>query len=630
MEQIRSRKNQYILHLRALARDKDVRRDAGEYVCDGEKLLREALQFGAEVTSVLWRDAAAFPLPDGAAQYTADAELVAYASPLMHSPGPVFTVRLPEMRLPQPLRHVIVLEGVQDPGNVGTVIRTANALGMDAVVLTGACARSLQPQDRARCDGRALPPAGADVHDGRAAQLLHARGLKLYGAALTDAAQDLRCVPLSPAAVAIGSEGRGLSAQLLAQCDGDHHPHAAGGGVAQCGGGRGGRHVGDRPHRDVRRRANVAAAILGLAVHALWRAPKMKLALVEHFGTPRDVYFATEADYRVRVPLRPEELRLLLDKDLKDANRALAICDREHIRILTIQDAAYPQRLLQIYDPPLVLYVRGTLPQLDDRAAVAVVGTRSATPYGVRTARKFGFEIVRHGGIVLSGLTAGIDRSAAEGALHARRHLRGRVRYGDQPGFCGCIHAGGRALRRRCERVCAEYVRAALWLPAAQPHHVRSRGGDGRGRSTGEKRRAPVCRRCRHAGQGGLCRARQRGLPRLGRQQCAAQGRRPSGHVRVGCAERFSPHGFPHAAENIAPAPETQAPEPPPETGSGFAQVRRPVAEKRIDKPQPEAYIDLEAQLKSLTTEQLQIVAAIDAPGTQVDLIIEKTQLPGE
>ena len=193
MEQIRSRKNQYILHLRALARDKDVRRDAGEYVCDGEKLLREALQFGAEVTSVLWRDAAAFPLPDGAAQYTADAELVAYASPLMHSPGPVFTVRLPEMRLPQPLRHVIVLEGVQDPGNVGTVIRTANALGRQPVLT---CATD------------------------ELMQLLRANCLKLYGAALTDAAQDLRRVPLSPAAVAIGSEGRGLSAQLLAQCDG--------------------------------------------------------------------------------------------------------------------------------------------------------------------------------------------------------------------------------------------------------------------------------------------------------------------------------------------------------------------------------------------------------------------------
>ena len=147
--------------------------------------------------------------------------------------------------------------------------------------------------------------------------------------------------------------------------------------------------------------------------------PKVKLALVEHFGTPRDVYFATEADYRVRASLRPEELRLLLDKDLHEAERALAICDREDIRVLTIQDAAYPQRLLQIYDPPLVLYVRGTLPPLDDRAAVAVVGTRSATPYGMRTAHKLGSEIVRHGGIVLSGLTAGIDRSAAEGALDA-------------------------------------------------------------------------------------------------------------------------------------------------------------------------------------------------------------------
>ena len=274
MEQIRSRKNQYILHLRALARDKDVRRDAGEYVCDGEKLLREALQFGAEVTSVLWRDAAAFPLPDGAAQYTADAELVAYASPLMHSPGPVFTVRLPEMRLPQPLRHVIVLEGVQDPGNVGTVIRTANALGMDAVVLTGACADLYSPKTVRAAMGALFRQPVLTCATDELLQLLHARGLKLYGAALTDAAQDLRRVPLSPAAVAIGSEGRGLSAAARTVRRADHHPHAAGGGVAQCGGGRGGRHVGDRPHRDVRRRANVAAAILGLAVHALWRAPE--------------------------------------------------------------------------------------------------------------------------------------------------------------------------------------------------------------------------------------------------------------------------------------------------------------------------------------------------------------------
>lgn len=270
--------------------------------------------------------------------------------------------------------------------------------------------------------------------------------------------------------------------------------------------------------------------------------PKVKLALVEHFGTPRDVYFATEADYRVRVPLRPEELRMLQDKDLGDANRALAICDREHIRVLTIQDAVYPQRLLQIYDPPLVLYVRGTLPQIDDRAAVAVVGTRSATPYGMRTARKFGSEIVRHGGILLSGLTAGIDRSAAEGALHA-----GGI----------CVGVSGTAINLDFAGACTQET------------------------------------------------------------------------ARCGAVVSDFRRMFPGTLrENIAPEPDIATPEPPPETGSGFAQVRRPVAEKRIDKPQPEAYIDLEAQLKSLTTEQLQIVAAIDAPGTQVDLIIEKTQLP--
>ena len=214
MEQIRSRKNQYILHLRALAKDNDARRDAGEYVCDGEKLLHEALQSGAEVTSVLWRDAAAFPLPDGIVQYTADAELAAYASPLMHSPGPVFTVRIPVMRLPEPLRHVIVLEGVQDPGNVGTVIRT------DTVVLTGACADLYSPKTVRAAMGALFRQPVLTCTQDELVQLLNANGLKLYGAALTDTAQDLRRVPLSPAAVAIGSEGRGLSAQLLSQCDG--------------------------------------------------------------------------------------------------------------------------------------------------------------------------------------------------------------------------------------------------------------------------------------------------------------------------------------------------------------------------------------------------------------------------
>ena len=317
--------------------------------------------------------------------------------------------------------------------------------------------------------------------------------------------------------------------------------------------------------------------------------PKVKLALVEHFGTPRDVYFATEADYRVRVPLRPEELRLLQDKDLKDANRALAICDREHIRILTVQDAAYPQRLLQIYDPPLVLYVRGTLPQIDDRAAVAVVGTRSATPYGMRTARKFGSEIVRHGGILLSGLTAGIDRSAAEGALHA-----GGI----------CVGVSGTAINLDFAGTCTQEVaRCGAVVSEFAPNMSVTRFGFRlRNRITSGLAVATV-----------VVEAPEKSGALLFADDAVAQGREvfavpgnADSRASVGsnallkdgarpatCAwdvlsdfRRMFP-GTLH--ENIALESDAPVPEPPPETGSGFAQVRRPVAEKRIDKPQPEA-----------------------------------------
>ena len=220
METITSRKNPYIAHLRALGRDGAARRAGGEYVCDGVKLLREALQFDACVTSVLWNGAPALTLPDGVTQYSAPQDLVEYASPLVNSPGPVFTVKIPEAALPERLEHVIVLENVQDPGNVGTVLRTANALGMDAVVLTGACADLYSPKTVRATMGAIFrqPVIVCDLNQLRA--LLQTHALTLYGAALTDAARDLRTVSLDRAAVAIGSEGRGLSAELLQLCDG--------------------------------------------------------------------------------------------------------------------------------------------------------------------------------------------------------------------------------------------------------------------------------------------------------------------------------------------------------------------------------------------------------------------------
>ena len=153
--------------------------------------------------------------------YTAPKELVEYASPLKNAPGPVFTVKIPEQTVPEKLEKVIVLENVQDPGNVGTVIRTANALGMDAVILTGACASVFGAKTARASMGALFRQTVLELSLAELQALLKKNDLKLYGAALSDRAQDVRKVSLHHGAVAIGSEGHGLSGELLQICDGE-------------------------------------------------------------------------------------------------------------------------------------------------------------------------------------------------------------------------------------------------------------------------------------------------------------------------------------------------------------------------------------------------------------------------
>ena len=220
MEKLTARKNPVIQHLRRLASDSGYRNEQGEYVLDGVKLLREAMAFGGRVGCVLWPGEPEFPVP-GADIYTAPKDLVEYASPLKNSPGPVFTVAIPVQTVPETLEKVIVLENVQDPGNVGTVIRTANALGMDAVLLTGSCA-SLYGAKTARATmGALFRQCVLELSLEETLGLLGQNGLKLYGAALSDRAADVRDTDLTKCAVAVGSEGQGLSRELLDACDGE-------------------------------------------------------------------------------------------------------------------------------------------------------------------------------------------------------------------------------------------------------------------------------------------------------------------------------------------------------------------------------------------------------------------------
>ena len=221
IEAISSRKNQHIVRLRSLAADGAFRREQGEYLCDGIKLLREALAQGADLRTVLWKEQAeALPGLEGVKQYVAPAELFDYASPMKNSPGPVFTVAIPKEETDRPLENAIVLENVQDPGNVGTVLRTAKALGVQTVVLVGVCADVYSPKASRATMGAIFRQRVLHTDISGLKTLAAKNGLPLYAAALSEQAADIRSLALENAMVCVGSEGQGLSRELIDQCDG--------------------------------------------------------------------------------------------------------------------------------------------------------------------------------------------------------------------------------------------------------------------------------------------------------------------------------------------------------------------------------------------------------------------------
>ena len=221
MDRITSRKNAFIMQLRALASDAEARREQGAFVCDGLKLLGEAVENGAEILSVLWKEGGALSEIDCPVQAVAPAELFDHASPMKNSPGPLFTVRIPVDPKDGKIENAIILENVQDPGNVGTVLRTASAFSIGAVVLTGDCADLYGPKTVRATMGAIFRQRVLRLNRSELPAWLEEHGLPLYGAALSKDAQDLRGLDLTHAAVAVGSEGQGLSPELLALCRGE-------------------------------------------------------------------------------------------------------------------------------------------------------------------------------------------------------------------------------------------------------------------------------------------------------------------------------------------------------------------------------------------------------------------------
>ena len=139
--------------------------------------------------------------------------------------------------------------------------------------------------------------------------------------------------------------------------------------------------------------------------------------LLESFGSAKAVFAASERALEYYLPLNAAQKAAVAAKDLSRAEEILAACKRQGIKLLSILDDDYPQRLKNIFDPPAVLYVRGRLPDMNSLPAIAVVGQRKATPYGRMAAEQLGYHLSNRGVVVVSGMAHGVDGAAHTGAL---------------------------------------------------------------------------------------------------------------------------------------------------------------------------------------------------------------------
>ena len=130
-----------------------------------------------------------------------------------------------------------------------------------------------------------------------------------------------------------------------------------------------------------------------------------KHRLLSQFGDPETLYHSEDIQKE--------------DKDLAAAEGILRKCNRKNIRLLPIDDAAYPARLRNTPDAPVLLYYKGILPDWDSVPFIGVVGTRKASAYGLQVAHQMGAQIAQSGGFVVSGGASGIDTAAMQGALDA-------------------------------------------------------------------------------------------------------------------------------------------------------------------------------------------------------------------
>lgn len=343
--------------------------------------------------------------------------------------------------------------------------------------------------------------------------------------------------------------------------------------------------------------------------------------VLEQLQSPKEAFFADRAALDAVRALRREERSALLNKRLDEVYQIMDACDKLGLQVITLQDAIYPERLRNIENPPLVLYGKGTLPVMDEMAAVAIVGTRRATDYGKHCAFQFGREIALAGGVVVSGLALGIDTEGARGALEEN---------GTVVGVLGCgldvvYPKENKALYAAVARsgvLLSEYPPGTKPLSGNFPARNRILSGLSAGVlvvEAPEKSGALItASRALEQGRelfavpGNISMPTFVGSNRLIEDGCCKAVSRGADILRE--FEGLYRWRYRFLATDEADPPEFDA-----KTGTSL--------KKEIDKADEKDYIDLQEQLRALDADELQVLSVLKEDPLHVDAVIEQTGL---
>ena len=213
-ERITSRKNHLLQQVRKLLSSRKERENTGLFVADGVKLLQEAIAFAPGLDTVILSDGVEIALPERVRIVRVPADVMADISPMEAPQGALFLCRIPEQTPFEPKPGMLLLDGIQDPGNLGTILRTADALDIPVALLEG-CADPYNHKTVRASMGAVFRCPVVQTTWQEVKKACTDVGIPIGVTALTEQAADLRKKNLKAMAVVIGSEGKGVRPEIL-------------------------------------------------------------------------------------------------------------------------------------------------------------------------------------------------------------------------------------------------------------------------------------------------------------------------------------------------------------------------------------------------------------------------------